>query len=436
MEIAVIGTGYVGLVTGVCFSELGHRVSCIDIDAGKIAGLQKGISPIHEPGLGDYLTGNLKSGRLHFSTNFSSLRRAKAIFLAVGTPPGKDGGVDITYLYASLDSAMPEMAQDCVVVVKSTVPVGQADILRDFIKEKTGRSHSVVSNPEFLREGTAVEDFMRPDRVVIGLRPDDGGAHALMVELYTPLVRQGNPLCVMSNRSAELTKYASNGLLASRISFINEIANLCEATGADIDEVREGMSRDKRIGRHFLYPGPGFGGSCFPKDILALESLGQRVGVEVKMIKATREVNEAQKQKIASEIIKRFGPDLSGKIFALWGVAFKANTDDVRESAAMDLARALHRARAQIHFYDPVASENFKKALGPKVCAVSFRDKYEALEGAQALILLTEWREFSHVDLTLVKKNLAYPLIVDGRNLLSRHRVSSLGLEYKGLGRC
>ncbi len=437
MKVSVIGTGYVGLVSGTCFAEIGHEVTCIDIDPKKITILKAGKSPIYEPGLNDLLERNIKSQRLQFSTGYESVPGAKSIFLAVGTPSADDGRADLKYLRAAAIEVAKNLSEGAIVVIKSTVPVGTSVEIRKLISEHTKKSFHLVNNPEFLKEGSAVEDFMRPDRVIIGHQ--DPEAYKAMEELYAPLVRQGNPIYGMSNLSAEMSKYAANCFLATKISFINEIARLCDATQADIEEVRKGISSDKRIGGHFLYPGPGYGGSCFPKDVKALVATAEDYGMDLKIVNATEVVNDEQKAYVFSKVVKHFGENLTGKTFAFWGVAFKANTDDVRETAAIAMARKLIGAGAKIQIFDPVATENYLEVMKEyKECEgkiLPFEDKYSALNGADALITVTEWREFNTPDFSEIKKRLKKPLIFDGRNLYETKKVLAEGFEYYAIGK-
>lgn len=437
MKVVMIGTGYVGLVSGTCFAEIGHDVTCIDIDENKIATLEKGESPIFEPGLSDLLKRNIAHGRLKFSMSYDSVAESDAVFLAVGTPPGKDGQADLKYLYAAAESVAEKLPEGGIVVIKSTVPVATSTKLREFIASKTSKTFHLVNNPEFLKEGSAVEDFMRPDRVVIGHQSEV--AAKAMEDLYAPLVRQGNPIFMMSNLSAEMTKYAANCFLATKISFINEIAQLCDMAGADINEVRKGIGSDVRIGKHFFYPGPGYGGSCFPKDVQALVHTAKELGKELKIVQATEEVNDSQKTYMYHKISQHFGGDLKGKTFAFWGVAFKANTDDVREAPAIYMSKALVQAGATVKFYDPEASDNFAKLMESypvtegKLEPVS--DMYKCLEGADALVTMTEWREFQAPDFSKVKSALKNPVIFDGRNLYKTEKVLDAGFDYYAIGK-
>lgn len=437
MKVSVIGTGYVGLVSGTCFAEIGHDVTCIDIDPRKIEMLKNGESPIYEPGLNELLERNIKSNRLQFSTGYESVKTAKAIFLAVGTPSADDGRADLKYLRAASIEVAKNLSDDAIVVIKSTVPVGTNLEVKKIIAEHTTKRFEVVNNPEFLKEGSAIEDFMRPDRVVIGHENDE--AMKAMEELYAPLVRQGNPIYGMSNLSAEMTKYAANCFLATKISFINEIARLCDLTNSDIEEVRKGISSDKRIGHHFFYPGPGYGGSCFPKDVKALIATAEDYGMNLKVISSAEDVNDEQKYYIVSKILKHFGENLKGKTFTFWGVAFKANTDDVRETAAIYIANKLVKHGAKINIFDPVATPNYLKEMQQypetKEHIISFDNKYDALKGSDGLITVTEWREFTTPDFDEVKSKLNTPVIFDARNLYNTKKVQDHGFTYYAIGK-
>ncbi|MBL7663600.1 MAG: UDP-glucose/GDP-mannose dehydrogenase family protein [Bacteriovoracaceae bacterium] len=433
MKISIIGTGYVGLVSGTCFAEIGHDVTCIDIDERKIALLMEGKSPIYEPGLTELITRNIKNGRLHFSTNYQSVEYADATFLAVGTPSSDNGEANLTYLYAAADEVVKHIRDNALMIIKSTVPVGTAGKMTERLAQKSKKNFYIVNNPEFLKEGSAVEDFMRPDRVIIG--SDSEEAFAVMDEMYSQLVRQGNPLIRMSNISAEMTKYAANCFLATKISFINEIAKLCDATGADIEQVRDGIKSDVRIGHHFLYPGPGYGGSCFPKDVKALMRTAEAYGMNLKIVDAAEAVNDEQRSYVFNKIKTHF-TQLKGKTFAFWGVAFKANTDDIRETAAIRIAELLHKAGANVKFYDPVAADNYGKYMKEIGVPVQKVDgQYECLAGADALVILTEWREFSNPDYDKIKANLNQPVLFDARNLLKTNKVLSLGFKYYAIGK-
>ncbi len=437
MKVSVIGTGYVGLVSGTCFAEIGHHVTCIDIDPKKIGLLKDGKSPIYEPGLNDLLERNIRASRLHFSTGYESCDEADVIFLAVGTPSGDDGNANLTYLEKAAESVAEKLKDKAVVVIKSTVPVGTGDRIRKLISEKTQKEFYLVNNPEFLKEGTAVEDFMRPDRVIIGSQ--NKFAAEQMDELYAPLLRQGNPIYHMSNLSAEMTKYAANCFLATKISFINEIANLCDRTGADVEEVRKGISSDIRIGKHFLYPGPGYGGSCFPKDVKALIYTAKEYDTDLKIVQAAEDVNDQQKTVMFEKMKSHFKGDLKGKTFAFWGVAFKANTDDVRETSAIAMARALVKAGAEVRFYDPVASDNYLKTMEeyPETSGKLHRidDMYEVMKDCDGMVTMTEWREFRNPDYKEMKSALKEHVVFDARNLFDTEKTQEAGFAYYAIGK-
>lgn len=437
MKVSVIGTGYVGLVSGTCFAEIGHQVTCIDIDPKKIEMLRRGESPIYEPGLNDLLERNIKANRLHFSTAYESCAQADTIFLAVGTPSGDDGSADLKYLESAAKSVAENLSDDAVVVIKSTVPVGTGKRIQDLISKNTTKKFHLVNNPEFLKEGSAIEDFMRPDRVIIG--SNDPFAASQMDELYAPLVRQGNPIYHMSNLSAEMTKYAANCFLATKISFINEIANLCDLTGADVEEVRKGISSDVRIGKHFLYPGPGYGGSCFPKDVKALIYTAKEYDTNLHIVQAAEDVNDHQKTVMFDKMQKHFNGDVSGKTFAFWGVAFKANTDDVRETSAIAMARALTKAGAQVRFYDPVASDNYEAVMKeyPETQGKLIRcdDMYEVMKDCDGLVTMTEWREFKNPDYKQMKTLLKNHVVFDARNLFDTKKTQEAGFSYYAIGK-
>jgi len=433
MKITVIGTGYVGLVSGTCFAEIGHEVTCVDIVKEKVEMLQRGESPIYEPGLEELLKRNIKDGRLHFSHNYESIADSKCIFLAVGTPSADDGKADLKYLESAAIEVAKNISNDSVIVIKSTVPVGTNQWLSEIVSKNTSKSFHMVNNPEFLKEGSAVEDFMRPDRVIIGHEQEQ--VAEVMQELYAPLVKQGNPILFMSNLSAEMSKYAANCFLATKISFINEIARLCDATKADINEVRKGISTDKRIGPHFLYPGPGYGGSCFPKDVKALLYTAHEHSMDLEIVQAAENVNEAQKVYILEKIKKYFNNEIKGKTITFWGVAFKANTDDIRETSAIYLAQALISLGAKVHFYDPVAANNFINYMNDNENILIFENKYDCLNGSDALVTMTEWREFSFPDFSEMKKRLKNPVIFDGRNLFDTQKVINEGFDYFAIGK-
>ncbi len=432
MKIAVIGTGYVGLVTGTCFAETGNEVTCVDIDQRKIDKLSAGEITIYEPGLEKIFLRNLKEQRLHFTSDLKAgIKDAKILFLALPTPPGEDGSADLKYVLG-VAKKLGNIIEDYVVVVdKSTVPVGTAEKVQKAIAENSKVEFDVVSNPEFLREGVAVEDFMKPDRVVIGTNSER--SKKLMNELYAPFVRSGNPLIYMDVRSAELTKYAANSFLATKISFMNEIAQLCERMGADVDLVRLGVGSDARIGKRFLFPGIGYGGSCFPKDVQALVKSSAEVGYDFQILNAVMDVNEKQKLHLMPKINKYFNDDLAGKHFAFWGLAFKPNTDDIREAPALDMIEALLAAGATVSAFDPEAMPNVKALLGDKINFAE--NQYDALEGADALIIATEWNEFRTPDFLKMVKSLKQKAIFDGRNLFEVNSVNELGFHYESIGR-
>ena len=432
MKIAVIGTGYVGLVTGTCFAETGNDITCIDIDQKKVDKLSGGEITIYEPGLEKIFLRNLKEQRLHFTSDLKAgIKDAKILFLALPTPPGEDGSADLKYVLG-VAKELGKIIEDYVVVVdKSTVPVGTAEKVQNAIAESSKVEFDVVSNPEFLREGVAVEDFMKPDRVVIGTNSER--SKKLMNELYAPFVRSGNPLIYMDVRSAELTKYAANAFLATKISFMNEIAQLCERLGADVDMVRLGVGSDARIGKRFLFPGIGYGGSCFPKDVQALVKSAAEVNYDFQILNAVMDVNEKQKLHLMPKINNYFKGELAGKHFALWGLAFKPNTDDIREAPALYMIEALLAAGATVAAFDPEAMPNVKALLGD---TISFAEsQYEALEGADALIIATEWNEFRTPDFLKMVKSLKRKAIFDGRNLFDVNSVNELGFHYESIGR-
>jgi UDPglucose 6-dehydrogenase len=433
MKVTVIGTGYVGLVTGACLADAGNDVFCLDIDEAKVRLLDQGRIPIFEPGLEPIVKRNREAGRLRFSTDVpASVAHGELQLIAVGTPPGEDGSADLQHVLAAARSIGKHMKTWKLIATKSTVPVGTADKIREAVKRETAVEFSVVSNPEFLKEGAAVEDFMRPDRVVIGA--EEPRAVALLRQLYAPFQRNHERVMVMSIRSAELTKYAANSMLATRISFMNELANLAEALGADIEEVRRGIGSDPRIGYQFLYAGAGFGGSCFPKDVKALRKSAVEAGKPLRVLAAVEEVNEAQKHVLSEKMKNRFGKDLKGRRFAVWGLAFKANTDDMREAPSRTLIADLLAGGASVRGYDPAAGLEARKAFqNPKVEIVD--SAMAALEGADALAIVTEWQEFRSPDFAAIKAKLKTPAIFDGRNLYDPAVLRSLGLEYYPIGR-
>ncbi|MFN7302665.1 MAG: UDP-glucose dehydrogenase family protein [Bacteroidia bacterium] len=431
MKISVIGTGYVGLVTGTCFAETGNHVICVDIDAAKVEKLRGGQITIFEPGLEVLFKRNLKEGRLHFTTSLAeAVEGSDVIFLALPTPPGEDGSADLSYVLGVAGEIGKMLKDYRVIIDKSTVPVGTADLVHAEIARNYSGDFDVVSNPEFLREGVAVDDFMKPDRVVIGCSSDR--ARKMMSELYAPFVRQGNPILFMDERSAELTKYAANSFLATKISFMNEIAQLCERMGADVDMVRMGVGADERIGKRFLFPGIGYGGSCFPKDVKALVHSADKVGYDFKILKAVEDVNAIQKKTLMPRIRKAF-PSLNGVKFALWGLAFKPNTDDIREAPALELIDELTAAGAHVVSFDPEAMPNVQRQIGDKV--VYAAGQYEALEGADALIIATEWPEFRTPDFAKIRSLMKGRTIFDGRNVFDLEAVKKEGFTYYSIGR-
>ncbi len=434
MKLSIIGTGYVGLVTGTCFAEMGHTVTCIDINVAKVEKMKKGECPIYEPGLEALLQSNFQEGRLHFSSDYNSVSSAEAVFLAVGTPSSDDGQADLKYVFGACDSIAPYIQDGTVVVVKSTVPVGTGNKVREYLKSKTKKTFYVVNNPEFLKEGSAVEDFMKPERIIIGSIEDK--AAEIIEDLYEPFNRQIKRTIRMSNISAEMTKYAANCFLATKISFMNEVARLCDIVGADVEEVRHGISTDSRIGSQFLYPGPGYGGSCFPKDVKALVYTAKEHGINFKIVEAVELVNKEQKKYLFSKVKKHFKDDLKGKTFVIWGTAFKANTDDIRETPAIDTAVALHEAGAKVRFHDPQAADHFEALMVKMGIPVDqFENKYDALNGADGLLVLTEWKQYRAPDFEEIKSRLKSPVIFDGRNLYSTKKVLEYGFEYYAIGK-
>lgn len=439
MRIAVIGTGYVGLVTGACFSEMGNKIWCVDVDEKKIENLNNGIIPIFEPGLADMVARNQKQGHLRFTTSIEeALAQCEICFIAVGTPMGEDGSADLQYVTAVAKDIGRYMARHMYVVDKSTVPVGTAAAVREAVQEELDRRDSdltfdVISNPEFLKEGSAVSDCLKPDRIVIGADSED--AAELMKELYKPYVMNTENFIVMDVASAEMTKYAANCMLATKISFMNEISNICERVGADVNKVRMGIGSDRRIGYSFIYPGCGYGGSCFPKDVKALIRTAGQYGYHTRLLQAVEDVNQAQKRVLVEKITGRFGEDLSGKCFAIWGLAFKPDTDDMREAAALTIISELTAAGAAVQAYDPKAMPDAKEFYLKGNDRVTYCDtKYEALKGADALVLVTEWKEFRSPDFYEIKAQLREPVIFDGRNQYSPKRIARYGLEYYQIG--
>ncbi len=437
MKIAVVGTGYVGLVTGACFSDVGIDVYCIDIDEKKIENLKNGILPIYEPGLEEMVERNRKKGRLTFSVSLKEVvDECEVIFIAVGTPPDEDGSADLQYVLAVAAEIGKAISHYHVVVTKSTVPVGTADKVRRRIQEELDRrgaavEFDVASNPEFLKEGAAIDDFMKPDRIVIGI--GSKRAEEIMYRLYKPFVLNAHPIVFMDIPSAEMTKYAANAMLACRISFMNEIANLCEIVGADINLVRKGIGSDPRIGSKFLYSGIGYGGSCFPKDVQALIRTAREQGIDLRILQAVEKVNRTQKLLLFEKVNRRFQGDLAGRTVAMWGLSFKPQTDDMREAPSLVLIERFLQAGCRLRVYDPVAMEETRRKIGDTVeyC----RDPYHALDGADCLLLVTEWTEFRFPDFQEIKKRLKQPLIFDGRNIYDRDELYEYGFEYFGIGR-
>lgn len=439
MKITVIGTGYVGLVTGTCLAETGYHVCCLDVDPNKIAILKQGGIPIFEPGLEDMVRRNVAAGRLSFTTDIAeSVAFGDVQFIAVGTPPDEDGSADLQYVLAAARNIGRHMTDYKVIVDKSTVPVGTADLVKAAVAETLAErgealEFSVVSNPEFLKEGAAIDDFMRPDRVVIGV--DDERAAAMMRRLYAPFQRNHERVLLMDVRSAELTKYAANAMLATRISFMNELANLAESLGADIEQVRLGMGSDPRIGYHFLYPGVGYGGSCFPKDVKALVQTAKENGHDLRVLSAVEEANDLQKLRLVDKVLARFGQDLSGRRFAMWGLAFKPNTDDMREAPSRVIAEELSRRGAEVVAFDPVAIHEAQRVMGD-IAGLSFADDMmAALQQADALLIVTEWKMFRAPDLSAVKQALKQPLVFDGRNMYDPAWMREQGFDYFAIGR-
>jgi UDPglucose 6-dehydrogenase len=433
MNIAIIGTGYVGLVTGTCFAETGNNVICVDINEEKVKKMQQGIIPIYEPELEHLFERNTKAGRLHFTTDLKSATDAsQIIFLALPTPPGEDGSADLSYIMGVAEQLGHIIKDYKVIVDKSTVPVGTSEKVHTVLaKNLDEKLFDVVSNPEFLREGVAVEDFMKPDRVVIGT--DSARAQQLMRQLYEPFVRQGNPIYFMDKRSAEMTKYAANSYLATRISFMNEVANLCELVGANVDDVRLGIGSDLRIGKRFLFPGVGYGGSCFPKDVKALAKTAEEYMYDFKILKAVMDVNRRQKNRLVEKVTNYFGDDLKGRTFAVWGLAFKPNTDDIREAPALHIIDELLELGATVKAYDPEAMHHVSEIYGNNITLTE--DQYQALENADALLIITEWNAFRTPDFGKLASTLNRKVIFDGRNIYSLESMKSLGFYYESIGR-
>jgi UDPglucose 6-dehydrogenase len=439
MKVTVFGAGYVGLVTAVCLAEMGNSVFCVDHDAARVAGLRRGELPIHEPGLDEMLARNVAARRLVFTSQAAdAVAHGTLIFIAVGTPARDDGRADITQVIAAAHEVGRQMSDYKVVIVKSTVPVDTAAAVRHAVTAELAQRQcvvpfSVVSNPEFLKEGVAVADFMRPDRVVLGC--DDERAELLIRALYAPFLRNRDRLIVMGVASAELTKYAANAMLATRISFMNELAALSERVGADIEQIRHGIGSDERIGTHFLYAGCGWGGSCFPKDVMALQAMADDAGVDLPIVRAVQQVNRSQREAVVQRVIQRFGPDLGGLTFGLWGLAFKPGTDDMREAPSVDIVRGLLRAGATVRAYDPIARPDVAALWGAGARVTLVNHAAAAAEGAAALIVVTEWREFRSPDFAALRAAMREPVLIDGRNLYEPALLERFGFEYAGIGR-
>jgi len=432
VKIAVIGTGYVGLVTGTCLAETGNDVICIDINTEKVKKMQNGEIPIYEPGLDLLFHRNIEQGRLHFSTDLAAaIKASEIIFMALPTPPGGDGAADLSYILGAAKDIANIIEDYKVIVNKSTVPVGTADKVKAVFENNSSVNVDVVSNPEFLREGVAVDDFMKPDRIVLGTKSER--AKALMTELYNPYVRQGNPILFMDERSSELTKYAANSFLATKITFMNEIANLCELVGADVDSVRRGIGADERIGKRFLFPGIGYGGSCFPKDVQALSMAASEVNYDFKILKSVMTVNQEQKLLLVSKLLKYYNQDINGKHFAIWGLAFKPETDDIREAPALYIIDELIKKGATVTVFDPEAMDNINNIIGDKVSYA--KGQYEALENADALLIATEWSLFRTPDFSRMEEKLISKVIFDGRNLYDLQKMIDMGYYYNSVGR-
>ena len=433
MKLSVIGTGYVGLVAGACFAEAGNHVICMDKDKEKIQKLKQGVIPIYEPGLDVMVRRNVKNGKLTFSTDMKeTVQNSDIIVIAVGTPPDEDGSADLSHVLAVAKSIGQNMNAPKIVVNKSTVPVGTARKVKETIQKETDIDVEVVSNPEFLKEGAAVDDFMYPDRVVIGT--SNPSAAKTMSELYSAFVRTGNPIIVMDEVSAELTKYAANSILATKISFMNEIANLCDRVGADVERVRKGIGTDKRIGHSFIFPGVGYGGSCFPKDVKALIRTAKEFDFDMRILRSVEDVNEDQKKALIPKILKYYNNDVSGKTFTIWGLSFKPKTDDMREASSQIIIRELHERGAKIQAHDPVAMDEVRRIKLDKTVTL-FDDNYGALKGSDGLILVTEWLEYREPDFGRMKQLMNQPVVFDGRNIFNPEKIREIGFDYFGIGR-
>jgi len=437
LKVTMIGTGYVGLVSGTCFAELGHQVTCLDIDPKKIDLLRSGKSPIYEPGLSDLLKRNIEAERLHFTLDKNCISGSDLVFLAVGTPTGKSGEANLDYIFDAAKDVASHIDDGCTVVVKSTVPVGTFSKIKNVMKNHTNKKFDIVSNPEFLKEGAAIDDFMKPDRIIVGHDLED--SLEKMRELYGPITENGYPLIEMSNSSAEMAKYAANCFLATKISFINEIANLCDNVGANIDEVRQGIISDPRIGKHFLNPGAGYGGSCFPKDVKALIHLARESDMDFRIVQAADDVNDIQREIIALRVVEHFGGNVEGKKIALWGLAFKPETDDIREAPSKYIIDYLVVRGATINGYDPIANSNFQDYVKENSHLEGrvniLKNKMDCLEDADALILATDWSEFKAPNLDSIKDKLNEPKIFDARNIYVKHALEKKGFFYQGIGR-
>lgn len=432
MKLAVVGTGYVGLVTGTCFAETGNHVICVDIDEKKIERMRNGEIPIYEPGLETIFSRNIEQGNLTFTTDLQfAVDNSEVVFLALPTPPNEDGSADLQYVLQVSEQLGKFIREYKIIIDKSTVPVGTAEKVRDVIAQNCTVDFDVVSNPEFLREGVAVEDFMKPERVIIGTESER--AQEVLSRLYAPFVRQGNPVIFMDERSAELTKYAANAFLATKITFMNEIANLCEIVGADVDMVRKGIGSDSRIGKRFLFPGVGYGGSCFPKDVKALNHIAKQNDYNFHVLKSVIEVNDRQRTILVEKIKNKFGNTLSGKKIGIWGLAFKPNTDDIREAPAIYIIDALLQLGAAIHAFDPEAMENVQKIYGDKIQFA--QNAYEVLQDADALVIITEWNVFRSPDFEMMRNMMRQPIIFDGRNVFDVQEIKSQGFYYESIGR-
>ena len=436
MQVIIVGTGYVGLVTGTCFADVGINVTCVDIDKEKIENLKKGISPIYEPGLDDMIERNVKKGRLHFSTKLSeTLNDADVVFIAVGTPPDEDGSADLKYVLSVASEVGSNMNKYMLVVTKSTVPVGTAKKVKNAVQTELDKRNSklefdVASNPEFLKEGAAIDDFMRPDRIVVGI--ESAKAEELMNHLYKPFVMNGHPVIFMDIPSAEMTKYAANSMLATKISFMNDIANLCEIMGADVNMVRKGIGSDTRIGTKFIYPGIGYGGSCFPKDVKALIKTADENGYSMRVLKSVEDVNDDQKNVLFNKMKKYFNGELKGKQIALWGLSFKPQTDDMREAPALVLIKSMLEAGCKIKAYDPVAMQESKRRIGDSIEYA--RDQYDAIKNADCLMIITEWTEFRLPDTKMMKELMKKPVVFDGRNIYNHKEMKAEGFDYFCIG--